>query len=143
MVRMGAVLLFIVLGGISALHVYWAFGGFWPGKDQRSLSNAVIGMKGARAMPSLSLTMLVALLLFGAALLPLVKASLLPLILPPTLVQIGLAGLTGVFGLRGLATYTRTWRRIHCVAPFSFLDRYCYGPLCLLVGAGFAILLQC
>ena len=37
---------------IAALHVYWAFGGYWPGHDARSLVVTVVGEPPEKPVPS-------------------------------------------------------------------------------------------
>jgi len=138
MVTTLGLLTFVVLLCVSALHAYWAFGGRWPGEDDLSLAKTVVG---TREMPSASLTLIVAALIFLASLLPLVKVALLPSVLPPVLTQTGLALLTAVFGLRGLVTYTPIWRLKASEEPFTTLDRRYFGPLCILLGMAFGILL--
>ena len=41
--NIAAVLVMIVLGLLAALHFYWGFGGRWPGHDDRSLVEMVVG----------------------------------------------------------------------------------------------------
>ena len=143
MVTTLGLLTFVVLFCVSALHAYWAFGGRWPGEDDLSLARTVVG---TGEMPSASLTLVVAALIFLASLLPLVKIApvpsiLSPSILPPVLTQTGLALLTAVFGLRGLVTYTPIWRLKVFEEPFATLDRRYFGPLCILLGMAFGVLL--
>ena len=40
----------------------------------------------------------------------------------------------------GLAAYVLAWRLRFSQQPFATLDRYCYGPLSLLLAAAFALL---
>jgi hypothetical protein len=60
--------------------------------------------------------------------------------LPGGLVSVIGAGLALLFLARGVAGYHPAWRRIHPVEPFAGLDRSLYSPLCLFIGAGFALL---
>jgi len=138
MVTTLGILTFVVLFCVSVLHAYWAFGGRWPGEDDVSLARTVVG---TNAMPSSSLTLVVAVLILFASLLPLVKVGLAPIALPAVLTQTGLALLAAVFGLRGLVTYTSIWRRRGAAEPFVTLDRRYFGPLCILLGAAFGGLL--
>lgn len=50
-------LVWILLLGISSLHLYWAAGGLWPGKNPRELAAKVIG---DRPMPGTVACLLVA-----------------------------------------------------------------------------------
>ena len=55
------------------------------------------------------------------------------------LTLIGVA-LAAVFLGRGALGYTAGWHASHPVEPFVTNDRRVYSPLCLIVGAGFVIL---
>jgi len=134
-----AMAIFIELAAIAALHVYWAFGGLWPGTDVESLVRTVVGIKDMRTMPSRPLTLAVAAALVAAGLLPLGKAWLLPALLPAGLVQVCLLLGGAVFALRGLAPYLPIGKQ-HPVEPFTTLDRRLYGPFCLLVALEYAAL---
>ncbi|EKO39130.1 MAG: hypothetical protein B193_2156 [Solidesulfovibrio magneticus str. Maddingley MBC34] len=129
----------VELAAIAALHVYWAFGGLWPGTDVESLVRTVVGVKNMRAMPSRPLTLAVAMALFAAGLPPLAKASLLPLFLPAGLVQACLLLVGAVFALRGVAPYL-PFGTPHRMEPFATLDRRLYGPLCLVTALAYAVL---
>lgn len=41
-----ALLIFVILTLVALLHLFWAVGGKWPGKDDESLAKAVIGRRG-------------------------------------------------------------------------------------------------
>ena len=45
-----------------------------------------------------------------------------------------------VFLARGVLGYTAGWRARFPTEPFATLDRKNYSPLCLVLGAGFLIL---
>ena len=47
---------------------------------------------------------------------------------------------TLVFLGRGIAGFTPTWRALTPEQPFATLDLRYYSPLCLAIGAGFAVL---
>jgi hypothetical protein len=135
-----ASILAIVLGAIACLHAYWGAGGLWPGTSEADLIAKTIG-DGRHRMPPRALVLLVSVLIGIAAVWPLllVMRSVLPL--PDGLVT-GLGAALGLLFLaRGGAGYAPQWRRAHPVEPFARLDRSLYSPLCLLIGAGFAILL--
>ena len=129
----------VELAAVAALHVYWAFGGLWPGTDVDSLVRTVVGVKDMRAMPSRPLTLAVAMALVAAGLPPLVKASLLPGFLPPGLTQVCLLLGAAVFALRGVAPYVPIGKQ-HPVEPFVSLDRRLYGPFCLVAAVEYAVL---
>jgi len=139
MIILALVLSFVLLL-VTALHVYWGIGGVWPGTDARSCAHAVVGFRGVDEMPSPAASLAVAVCLALATLWPLalegVFASPFPREgLAATALLIGL-----VFLARGLAGFTPWWRRLTPQQPFARLDQRFYSPLCLLIGAGFAIL---
>lgn len=129
----------VELAAIAVLHVYWAFGGLWPGTDVDSLVRTVVGVKDMRSMPSRPLTLAVAMALMAAGLPPLAKASLLPAFLPLVLVQACLLLGGAVFTLRGVAPYL-PFGTPYRVEPFATLDRRFYGPLCLVTALEYAVL---
>lgn len=128
-----AIVLFLALSGIAALHFYWAFGGLWPGKTPQELANTVIGSKNYARVPGASITLVVSGLIFGAGLLPLAYLSS---ILPDLWTRVFLWLLVVVFIGRGLVTYL--WRPVFSDAtePFRTLNYRYYSPLCLLLGSG-------
>ncbi|WP_162704371.1 DUF3995 domain-containing protein [Ensifer sp.] len=131
----------LVLTGVAALHAYWARGGLWPGRDEASLSRAVIGARGLEVMPPAGLTVAVAILIFVAGLFPLMFVFGPPLGLPTNLIRIGMATLAFIFLARGVLPFTRLFRSRHPQEPFATLDRRLYGPLCLLIGAAYVVVL--
>ncbi len=136
-----AILIFLVLGGIAGLHAYWALGGLWPCRDEATLVRTVVGTKHRSTMPPAWLSLVVAALIFAAALLPLFATPVLSGALPSMLVYSGLTVLAAIFVARGLAAFTGAFHRRHGTEPFMTLDRRIYGPLCLLIGAGYLALL--
>ena len=141
MIDIVAVFLAGVLAAIAALHLYWALGGFWPGHDEPSLAQAVVGTAGIRHMPPVWMTVVVVLALFAAALWPLMWAAVVPYVLPQTLVVLGIWVLAGVFLARGIAAYTPVFGPERVQEPFLSLNRRLYAPLCFLIGAGFVLLI--
>jgi len=135
-----AAALFIVLAALAALHVYWAVGGVWPGSDAASCARTVIGFRGVDRMPSPASAVAVAGLLGVAAVLAAMLAGA-PVLLPAAWLAPA-AGVAAalVFVARGLAGYTRAWRRLTPELPFARLDKLCYSPLCLAIGGGFVLL---
>lgn len=136
-----AILLFLVLSGIAGLHAYWAFGGLWPCDDEETLVRTVVGTKHRRVMPPAWLTLVVVALLFAAAILPLSVTHVFAGMVPPAFAYGGLAGLAAVFVARGLLAFTTAFHQRHGTEPFVTLDRRIYGPLCLVIGAGYLALL--
>ncbi|WVT74156.1 DUF3995 domain-containing protein [Sinorhizobium chiapasense] len=136
-----AILIFLVLAGIAALHAYWALGGLWPCEDEASLVRTVVGTRHRPTMPPAWLTAVVAVLIFAAALLPLSVTPVLAGVLPPILAYGGISALAAVFVARGLVAFNEAFHRRHGGEPFTTLDRRVYGPLCLAIGAGYLVLL--
>lgn len=136
-----ALLIFITLTFVAALHAYWAFGGLWPGRNELSLARIVVGSRGITKMPSRGLTLIVALLIFVSGLIALAQVSILPALLPPLFQQAAIIGLAIVLLVRGTASFTPQFRRMQAEEPFATLDRNVYAPLCLALGAGFITLL--
>jgi len=130
----------ITLTIVAVVHAAWAAGAVWPGTDEASLSKTVVGTPGATKMPPRSLTGVVAALIFLAALWPLFWRGLLPYphIVPQTLVWLGMWVLALVFLGRGVAGYLPAMARTE--QPFARLNRFCFSPLCLLLGLGFLLL---
>lgn len=129
--------IFLILTGVALVHLYWAFGGSWPGHDETSLARAVVGTKGLDQMPSRPLTMLVACLIFVAGSTPFLKTGLVATPLPAWLVTVCILGLAAIFTLRGALTYTPIARKMNFEEPFQHLNKIYYSPLCLLLGMGF------
>lgn len=131
----------LVLSLIAVLHAYWAWGGPWPGHDEASLAKTVVGAPGMETMPPAGLTVLVAILIFIAGLLPLVFVSGVPSILPASLVWMGMVLIATIFLVRGILAFTPIFRSRHPQQPFATLDRRFYGPLCLVIGVGYVLVL--
>ncbi|MGD9912746.1 MAG: DUF3995 domain-containing protein [Rhizobiaceae bacterium] len=126
----------IVLFAAALLHIYWGFGGVWPGTDRKSCARAVVGFRGIEAMPPATSAFAVALALFIVAWIAL---SLGDLALEPwSPVPIWLLGLGAalVFIGRGIAGFTPAWRRLACELPFARNDVRYFSPLCLVAGTG-------
>ncbi|KQZ15379.1 hypothetical protein ASD44_15905 [Mesorhizobium sp. Root554] len=125
---------------ITAAHVYWGIGGTLPGKDQMTCAHAVVGFRGVDEMPPpvscfavaacLGLATLWPLALEGVFASPFPKAGLAATALLIALVFLG----------RGIAGFIPAWRRLTPEQPFARFDVRYYSPLCLLLGAGFAVL---
>lgn len=127
-----SVLLSVVTLGIAAIHILWGIGYWWPIRSEEVLVRAVVGFKGATRMPGPIPCALVAVALIFAANFPWFPYGILR--------TIGLWTCAVVFLSRGLFPYLPFWRRMTPQKPFATLDRTRYGPLCLLLGAGYVIL---
>lgn len=131
----------LVLAAFAALHVYWGFGGVWPGHDEKSCARAIAGFRGIECMPSLAASLAVAAALLLAGLVALALGGMVGAPLPGYLVLLAGFGAALVFLGRGVAGYLPAWRRITPEMPFARYDRLYYAPLCLALGAGFVFLL--
>jgi hypothetical protein len=134
-----AALLTVTMAAIALLHFYWAVGGLWPGRSRAELAAIVVGRPRMEEMPSTRLTMLVASLLAGAALWPLVLAPFINRNIAPQLAMAGTLLLATLFLLRGLAGYMPLMTQRHSAEPFARYNRIFYSPLCLLLSLGFLI----
>lgn len=129
-VPLAALLASFSLIALCALHVYWGVGGRWPGHDERSLVELVVGDSPAMRMPGLGPCLVVAALLFAAGLAPLAAQGWMPL----PLGRIAALGAAGVLALRGLGGLFETRFRPQIVGrPYARLNLRLYSPLCLLL----------
>ncbi|MFC3164772.1 DUF3995 domain-containing protein [Ciceribacter thiooxidans] len=135
-----ALLLAVLLLAIAALHLAWAAGSTFPAASERELVRMVVGFKGQEQMPPPAAAVLVAVALAVAAYVALALASLS--VWPFWRWSLTFAGmvLAFVFLARGVAAYLPAWRARVPQQPFARLDRRYYGPLCLVIGAGFTLL---
>ena len=121
-----------VLVALAIVHVLWGIGFWWPIRDEPRLVKSVIGLKGITRMPGPIPCALVAVGLIFAAV-----WSWFP---HGAIRTVGLAVATLVFLGRGILSYLDFWRRMTPEQPFATFDRRYYGPFCLVIAAGFAVL---
>lgn len=118
-----------VLVLLSAIHIYWAFGGEW------ATTATVPTVDGKpRITPSTAATLAVALLLALAA--GLVGGSVFEFG-PRPLFRVGSAGVSAVLFSRAIGGrgYVGFFKRVRGT-PFASRDTFVYSPLCLLLCAG-------
>lgn len=122
-----------MLALLSGLHVYWACGGRWPGRDRRDLSRKVSGSSDRMASPAACL--LVAALLLCAAHLVAVAGGFAGG-LPANWARWGARAVAGAFALRG-ATGLFAERIDPRIAGTAFvaLNRSAYNPLSFALAA--------
>ncbi|ALL12173.1 DUF3995 domain-containing protein [Caulobacter henricii] len=129
-----AVILAGTLMALAGVHLYWAFGGRWPGHDEASLVEHVVGRTAGMRAPGPLACVAVAAALAAGSLLALGAVA------PPSPLSTWLWfarwPLVVVFGLRGLATYVPAVFRYAEGTPFARLNRRAYGPLCLAIALG-------
>ena len=117
------------LTGLATLHAYWALGGSWPGHDDRSLAETVVG-PGAALPPTPATWAVAGLLATSAAAMASTTAGRGPRV--PVLAITWATGVAllarGGIGLpASLASGLDT--------RFGQLDALIYSPLCLALGA--------
>ncbi|PWR20871.1 DUF3995 domain-containing protein [Zavarzinia compransoris] len=130
----------IVLAALSALHLYWGLGGRWPGHDEHSMVERVVGRTQGMKAPGFWPAFFVAAALAVSAVLVAVVGGLVPgpdQPLPAFAVATGFWGSGAVFALRGLAGFSRTVFGYAAGTPFMRLNRLFYSPLCLAIAAGY------
>lgn len=134
-----AMFLFLTLSSIAALHVYWAFGGLWPGATTKELIDTVIGVPEMRAMPSKPVTLAVAGVIFLGGVIALFAGGLLPF-RPRWMLQAATGVLTLVFLGRAGAGFWIAYHGSRASEPFATNDLLLYSPLCFVIGGAFAAL---
>ncbi len=119
---------------LSAIHVYWALGG-------RVGMNAVLPEIKREGKPLFTptplITLIVAALLFVAALIVLEASHILPSFLPTWITSLGIWTIASVFLLRSLGDfrYIGFSKRVYGTR-FATFDTWLYSPLTLLLGVG-------
>ncbi len=130
----------LALWPVALLHLYWALGGTWPGRDPADLAGIVVGTGDAGPggrMPGPGLTLAVAGMIGLAGLWPLIFVGVVPLPVPSWLVRAGMWTLAVLFGLRGAVAYLPgAWQGARDL-PFYRLNRRWFSPLILVLGAVF------
>ncbi len=117
-----------VLGGLSLLHLSWAWGSTWPARDRERLAQLAAGVD---ALPSSARCVEVAAALAAAAGLVAGVGREHPV------ARVGRAGVAVTLLGRGLAGLTGNTHRLvgwRTSAEFDRLDRRVYGPLCCALG---------
>jgi len=130
-----AIALIAVLLALAVLHLYWGFGGYWPGHDAASLREMVVGARGAR-MYGLGPSAMVAGALTAAAAVVVVRHSAVMTSGFGWVFTAGYIVLILVFGLRGLAPYLTSIFDYSRGTAFFDLNRHIYAPLCLALAVG-------
>ncbi len=126
----------IVLIALGLLHVYWAIGGYFPGKDASSLAQTVVGGQADMNMPSALACLLVASLLFIAAWVVLVVGGITLPVLSLELHTQAAYGLCAVLFLRGIVGFFDARLRPEIKgSPYEKLNLTLYSPLCLTLAA--------
>jgi len=124
----------VVLAGLSAIHVYWAAGG------RRGLGVAVPEVDGAPLFrPGVPITLLVAALLSGAALLVLDRAGAALHLFPALMAEWGTWIVAVVFVARSIGDFRHMgFFKRQRQTGFARWDTRFYSPLALALGVGAA-----
>ncbi|GAB4583897.1 DUF3995 domain-containing protein [Nocardia sp. IFM 10818] len=122
------------LAGIAGIHVAWALGWRWPGHDDATLAQRVVGPNSE--LPSAGLTYVVAGLLVAAA--GAVGAATVDDRRLPRLAAWGVAGVLGARGVAGAGSAAAAgFDEIYWT-----LEAAVYAPLCLALAAGAGLAAQ-
>ena len=135
-----ALAIFLLLTAIAGIHVLWGTGVRWPCKADAELVSTVVGHKSDK-MPTPNQCYLAALAIYSPGTIALMLAGLIDASVTASTIPLAGAAAALVFLGRGIAGYIPAWRERFPREPFATLDRRCYSPLCLLLAAGFLILL--
>lgn len=128
-----------LLGLISILHVYWAYGGRWgvhaviPSKAGENKPAFVPGKRG---------TLFVAILLLIVCFILLVQGGYIQYFVANTITRVGCIVCASVFFLRAIGDFTHIgfFKKINHTV-FARNDTWFYSPLCLYFGLTCTILL--
>ena len=126
---------------IGALHVYWASGGLWPGRDRESLGKIVVGVSGSASgpMPGRLATLLAAFTFLALAALLLALGSHST---QHAIAEWAARGAAAAFLLRAaLGLVDGRLRPKTCDTAFYLYNLFVYSPLSLLIAALFAAVL--
>ena len=132
-----ALVLAVAFFALAGIHLYWGFGGRWPGHDEASMVEHVVGRTRGMRAPGLLASAMVALALAAGGFLVLASLAATPW---DGWLQAARWILFVVFAGRGLATYAPPVFRYAEGTPFATLNRRAYGPLCLAIALGLLVL---
>ena len=132
--------IFLFLTAVAGLHVAWGTGVRWPGKTDAELVSKVVGSKSGK-MPTPNQCYLAALAIYVPGPIALMLAGLIDASVTASTIPLAGSAAALVFLGRGIAGYVPAWRERFPREPFATFDRHYYSPLCLLIAAGFLILL--
>jgi len=131
-----ASIVFVILLAVALAHLLWSIGSRWPIRDPELLAKTVIGRPGVTRVPRF-ISLVVAVLTFTAGIFALSLADHDAGAWWLTVIGVVLAA---VFLGRGVFGYSAAFQSRFSLEPFATNNRRVYSPLCLIVGAGFLIL---
>ena len=123
----------VIFAAMAVLHAYWAVGGLWPGRDNESLAQIVVGSAPGTRAPGPGPCWLVAACLAATAFTVLGTSGLLPIPVPPAWLRWAAWAGAIALSLRGLAGFAVALMQPTRTSPFARLDVILYSPLCLLL----------
>ncbi|MBL1436604.1 MAG: DUF3995 domain-containing protein [Rhodobacteraceae bacterium] len=132
--------IFVVLQLVSLVHFGWAFGMAWPAKHRAALPMMVVGLPEGSPMPSVAVTVLVAIAISGLGLVALWGAGMVNIFAFEGLKGWVLICVAAIFGIRGVMTYLPFGPLKAAVQPFRSLDLRYFGPLCLMLATGYFVI---
>ncbi len=121
---------FLILNILSALHIYWGFGGIWPGNNKQDLVDKVFG-RGDK-MPKFFECIIVAFALTLTSLLPILKFFIQSKFISIFALNMITIFIMFVFMSRGILGYLPIIER-QMNPKFVRLNRILYSPLCLYI----------
>ena len=125
---------------LALLHLYWAVGGRWPGHDDQSMVERVVGRTPGMKAPRFWLAFAVTVALMMSAALVAVTGGLVPhpnLPWGKSIVSLGFWISGAVFAVRGVAGFVPGVFRYAEGTPFMQLNQWFYSPLCLAIAAAY------
>jgi Protein of unknown function (DUF3995) len=132
-----AATLIAVLVALAMIHAYWGFGGRWPGHDDASMVERVVGRTRDMRAPRPRACFFVAAALLAAGILVAVHRTGGLNAAVALVATVGFWSAAAVFLLRGLAGFVPAVFRYAEGTPFHRLNRIYYSPLCLLIAVAF------
>ena len=120
---------FFILMLISAIHVFWAFGGQW------GANASVPKINGDRVLkPGLISTVAVAIAIAGMAAFHLYRVGVISLYLPEWLSASGIWLISGIFFFRAIGDfkYVGFFKSVKD-SDFAKMDTRFYSPLCIVI----------
>jgi hypothetical protein len=125
-----------VIGGLAALHVFWAFGGTLGTVAVLPTRDGVPLLR-----PTHAVTLAVAVGLAGASYVALAVVELVPWGLPRPALPSGCAVLAVLFGGRAIGElrYVGFFKRVRGTA-FAWWDTRVFSPLCAALSTGYLLL---
>ncbi|MCW7461414.1 DUF3995 domain-containing protein [Leptospira limi] len=130
----------LLLNILACIHIYWAFGGLWPGTNQQDLINKVFGRGNQFPSPFSCLVVAVGLVLFSS--LPVLWLVRINLDLSPqitNLIRYSMIFVAIVFLVRGIIGYL-PWVTKHWEPIFVRYTKRLYNPISLLIGFSFLLM---